>query len=324
MSEPTCLRDECPRPIYYRGLCHRHYRETLSARTTGPKNRGLRQARQPLTCPECGGSFKGSTRQYDAVESGRLAYCSRACQKASTRTVDVTCAQCGTVFQRKPTLVPNSGNAYCGVDCRNRAGRPRQGSLVPCEHCGKERYLSPSLVGVRRFCSMECRSASRRVECVCMRCGKAAERTSSRATIYCSRECALAAWQEEATGFLRADGYRMISQGFGKPSKGEHRIKIEALLGRPLLSTEQVHHVNGIRHDNRTAGPLAMDERGRMLSGNLELWSHAQPAGQEIGPKLNYARGLLALYGSPEERELYAAFLEHVVYVEGIALAEDG
>ncbi|MFI1702686.1 hypothetical protein ACH419_43265 [Streptomyces bobili] len=149
------------------------------------------------------------------------------------------------------------------------------------------------------------------------------KRTSSRATIYCSRGCALTAKQEEARGSLSADGYRMISQGFGNSPKGEHRIKIEEILGRPLLPTEQVHHVNGVRHDNRTDGPLAMDERGRLRSGNLELWSHAHPAGQEIGPKLEYARGLLALYGTQEERKTYAAFLEHVANAEGMELVED-
>lgn len=70
---------------------------------------------------------------------------------------------------------------------------------------------------------------------------------------------------------------------------------MEELLGRPLRPGETVHHVNGQRSDNSTTGPLDAGYR----SGNLELWSTWQPAGQRVADKVSYARALLQLY-APE------------------------
>lgn len=62
----------------------------------------------------------------------------------------------------------------------------------------------------------------------------------------------------------------------------EHRALMEDRLGRPLLPRENVHHINGVRHDNRPE--------------NLELWSTSQPAGQRVEDKIAWAREILATY----------------------------
>jgi hypothetical protein len=91
-----------------------------------------------------------------------------------------------------------------------------------------------------------------------------------------------------------SNGYKMIYRDGVR--RGDHLWIAEKLLGHALRDGENVHHKNGNRADNRTDGPFELTPEGKLLSGNLEVWSTKQPAGQEIGPKLDWAFELIGDY----------------------------
>lgn len=57
---------------------------------------------------------------------------------------------------------------------------------------------------------------------------------------------------------------------------------MEDLLGRHLYPDENVHHLNGVRDDNRPE--------------NLELWTRPQPAGIRASDALKWARTIIERY----------------------------
>lgn len=181
-------------------------------------------------------------------------------------------------------------------------------TMVPfnCEHCGKASARRKGSENPHMFCSRECYwKSDYRTEAVgasnrkrnpdalqtvpCENCGTPVTRYISSAgkQSFCSRECR---WENRKKPHARQmrNGYVLVYVGREYPGAiksghiFEHRKVMQDILGRPLLPQENVHHINGVKDDNRPE--------------NLELWSRSQPTGQRVEDKIRWAKEFLALY----------------------------
>lgn len=94
--------------------------------------------------------------------------------------------------------------------------------------------------------------------------------------------------RKNGEGNINNEGYKIISKRDHPNSLKngtilEHKFIMSQFLGRPLSLGENVHHKNGVRHDNRIE--------------NLELWSVRQPPGQRVDDKIEWCKEFLSEYG---------------------------
>ena len=112
----------------------------------------------------------------------------------------------------------------------------------------------------------------KRIIKVCPRCSKEFEtggRAGNKNKVYCSLSCAAMTKNGRS---MHSNGYIFIWKD-GK-RKLEHRLVIAKILGRPLKKSEIVHHVNGIKTDNRPENLLVTTQsKHKALTDYLaNLW----------------------------------------------------
>lgn len=204
-----------------------------------------------LTCERC-------AKEFQSQESAKRRYCSAACYNATASDLmlaglrahptsprkgdELPCVICGTVFYRTPAMIKRNRKT-CSKPCSDRA-LIRPPVIKACARCGKELRLKPSQAAIQ-YCSKQCEAAARTKRPIDrMHNGKLAKKDHY--------------------------GYVMIYEP-NHPNKSfggfvyEHRHVVEQAFGRYLASDEQVHHINGVKDDNRIDNLQVLSEREHRL-----------------------------------------------------------
>lgn len=132
--------------------------------------------------------------------------------------------------------------------------------------------------GVRKPCNFCGLHKKRECKCLLCQCGGVKPRRDRAACYQCQppkpRVLGRTATKIDKSGYVMqpAPGHpKANSDGFVY----QHRLVMEASIGRLLRSEETVHHKNGIRSDNRLE--------------NLELWTGNHPRGSRVEDKIAWA-----------------------------------
>lgn len=232
-----------------------------------------------MKCVVCEGQFLAYPSE---IEGGRK-YCSLACRSAdrfgtgipaSSTPVHFTCKECNKPFIMMQSYLTayrkkfDKDPLYCSRDCSD-VGRKKDTearSTFTCAQCGntfsKRRKPGGQIYAQQKFCSHACKAESQRTN-------------------------ALEKFNAGSYGrHIKRHGYVWISVPSlvtgKKHAVMEHRYVMSKHLGRPLLPEETVHHINGIRSDNRPE--------------NLELFSDRHGPGQRVTDKVAFGIEMINLY----------------------------
>lgn len=221
---------------------------------------GSRKRCAERACHACGKSFVARP-----LGARTATHCSRKCAIACRKTS----SECGQTVGNRPTsvdgLILASDAMYC--DIKGQWWVPQSGGTrarctpTTCHRCGSQYVPYPNGKRTKTHCTQQCYWSCR-----------AEGQHENLDRIKRGDQSHL--WRG---GLIKRRGYVLRYAPEHHSIKGqntqrkyvlEHRLVMEATIGRPLKRNETVHHINGITDDNRPE--------------NLELWGY-QPAGQRVG-----------------------------------------
>lgn len=200
------------------------------------------------------------------------------------------CQDCGKeMFVRS-----DSPSVRCAL-CRSEKRRNDVGAYISCKNCGNTFRRRRSTT---KFCSSECAQQYRHKKgsstLSCDYCGKPFERVNChiRDRNFCSKQC-LWKWQSEhivadnhpnwAGGKYHQDGYIFVHLDDGSVM-AEHRYVMEKALGRKLLPSEIVHHIDLNKQNNDVSNLMVLSraEHAKIHEELLKASRHddAYAAGQ--------------------------------------------
>ena len=199
------------------------------------------------------------------------------------------CERCG---REKETKYPSHAKRFCSHKCaiesvwENR--KRKEFGLFLCSFCGKE-FAVPlndhrlKTTGVK-YCSKLCNYEGKKTGSIkkCLICGNEFYTTRNKTcSIKCGQE--LRARGMAKGKVYKENGYLVVYiRGYNKKGNAKvHRLAAEKNMGRKLLKSEVVHHINGDRTDNRIENLRVMGwgehsslHRAQEKKRKLLLWVH--------------------------------------------------
>lgn len=261
MAQRTCEIDGCGRPRIGRGWCETHYRRW---QRLGAPDAPLTQMSRGLACSIEGCDKPVNARGWCRAHYGRWRSTGSADSPPRRATRDPIC-----------TVEGCDKKHMAGVFCSMHRYRMQQHGSTdkppsrPRPDTSAIRCLVPECD--RPFFQNLGRNTDRPA------CRRHYRRWQSNPTADIARPVRGEGIKKSTT----AEGYVVLAFGDGTQQR-EHRYVMERHLGRKLFPNENVHHLNGVRHDNRIE--------------NLELWVKSQPCGQRVADRVVDALDILHWY----------------------------